>query len=332
VLRRLCIVATALLAAGTDLSASSLTFVREIPLTSAFHNVVGFDAGARGIVVADRDLPAVLLFDLNGRLVRSFSQPGSRHCEITAPEAVAFTPRGIAVWDQKRHHLLRFTSEGVCVADDTVMAYEVDRGALARGSGDFIAAGDTLSGPQCSMFSIVDTAPSVVRTCFHTAADQQRWLLYGRSYIAVRGSHTYFAVPYDSSVWHSEGLRSATLLPGSGEHIATVPVPANEAQIRSSRRLYYDYYATQTSVDGLAAVTAGVVVVTGSPHGPQRELTLTLIHDGGAREPAVTRLVDQAKGAYAAVVRGDGDRRVFVLLAHGSFPSTQYSVLMYETR
>src|SRR5438270_3675270 len=166
---------------------SSFVLVREVPLSGKFQNVLGFDVTSDGgIVVVDRDVPAISSFDRDGRLVRSYSHPGTRHCEITTPEAVTVTPRGIAVWDQKRHHLLRFTGDGVCVADDLVFDYEVDRGALARAGGGFVAGGDTLTGPQCALFSVAYAAPAKLKRCFYTVTDQARWMLYGRSYVASR--------------------------------------------------------------------------------------------------------------------------------------------------
>jgi hypothetical protein len=321
-------------AANAVAAEPSFVLLREVALSGKFQNVLGFDVTPDGgVVVVDRDAPAIVAFDKAGRLVRSYSHPGARHCEITTPEAVAVTPRGIAVWDQKRHHLMRFTAEGVCVADDVVLDYEIDRGALARVTGGFLAGGDTLTGPPCALFFVGDGSPAQLKSCFHTVADQARWLLYGRSYVASRADTVYFAVPYDSTVWTSNGLgRRAFPLRSSSGRIPQEAIPADERQIRSSRTRYYDFYESRRVVEGLAAVDRGVVLVTGSPDS-RRQVTMTLFRDDGSEGGATTTFsIDDPRGVYAVHARGDGRKRVYLLLAHGNFPSVRYSVRVYEIR
>jgi len=308
--------------------------LHDVPLSGKFQNVLGFDVTPDGgTVVVDRDAPAVSAFDSQGHLVRSYSSPGTRHCEITTPEAVAVTPRGIAVWDQKRHHFLRFTSNGVCVADDVVFDYEIDRGALTRVAGGFVAGGDTLTGRPCALFFIADAAPTQLKSCLHRVTDQARWLLYGRSFVATRANKSYFAVPYESTVWMSDGVtEAARSLRASTGRIAEEPIPADERQIRSSRTRYYEFYASKHVVEGLAAVDHGVVLVTASPAGSRRELTMTLIRDDGSEGGSTTLSTDGARGVYSTHVRGDGHDRVYLLIAHGAFPAVTYSVATYEIR
>jgi hypothetical protein len=320
-------------AAAAAAAEPSFALLREVPLPGKFQDVLGFDVTPDGgVVVVDRDAPAITSFDRDGHLVRSYSHPGTRHCEITSPEAVAVTPHGIAVWDQKRHHLIRFTQDGVCVADDVVLDYEVDRGALARVAGGFVAGGDTLEGSPCALLFIADTAPAQVKSCLHTVADQPRWLLFGRSYVATHTGTAYFAVPYESTVWMSRGLHEASALRASAGRIPQQPIPEDERQIRSTRSRYYDFYALRRVVEGLAATDRGVVLVTAQPSGSRREITMTLLRDDGTEAGATTLTADGARGVYSTHVRGDGRNRVYLLLAHGVFPAVNYSVAIYEIR
>lgn len=312
----------------------SFVLIHDVALAGKFQNILGFDLMPDGgVIVVDRDAPAISAFDKEGRLVRSYSQPGSRHCEVTTPEAVAVTPRGIAVWDQKRHHLLRFKADGVCVADDVVFDYEIDRGALTRVDRGFVAGGDTLTGSPCALFVIADAAPVQLKSCLHTVADKARWLLYGRSYVATRASTSYFAVPFESTVWMSNGLHGgAVSLRSSLGRLPQQPIPQDERQIRSTRTRYYDFYASGRVVEGLAAVDGGVVLVTASPAGSRREVTMTLLRDDGSEAGTSTVAVESARGAYATSVRGDGRNRVYLLLAQGVWPSVTYRVATYEIR
>ena len=322
-------------AAAASRDTAELVRLREFPLSGTFRHVQGFAVTPDGgIVVVDHEAPAVLQFDAQGALVRSFSHAGMRHCEISGPEAVAVSDERVVIWDQRRHHLLQFDRDGTCLADDAITTYEIDRGALSFAGGHLVAAGDTLVGADCAFFSIDPEQPREIDDCHQALGSTAMWLLYGRSYVAARPDRSYFAVPYQSLLWQA-GPRGGHAEPRKVDapSIRAVPLPENERQIRSTRKLYYDFYNAQTVIEGVAAVADGIVLVTGAPAGAKRKLLLAHYTDGSPSAGATAVVgIDNAPGAYAVHVRGDGKQRVHLLVARGTWPSLHYSVLVYELR
>ncbi|HEX3583991.1 MAG TPA: hypothetical protein VH087_19660, partial [Thermoanaerobaculia bacterium] len=112
--------------------ATTLTLYRRYPLHAPMRHAVAFDVGNNGrIVVADHDTPALLSFDAQGNVERSYSKAGAAYCQIGGPRAVALSNDGVVVWDGSRHHLLQFSWNGTCTADDVVPGWEAPAGSMA---------------------------------------------------------------------------------------------------------------------------------------------------------------------------------------------------------
>ena len=84
--------------------------------------------GDGDIVVADRRIKTVRLFDSSGRFRRTLGSAGSGPGEFQAPDLVGVTSGDtILVWDSQHFRITRFESEG-----DLASVHSLDMGVMAR--------------------------------------------------------------------------------------------------------------------------------------------------------------------------------------------------------
>jgi hypothetical protein len=327
------IIATFVLFFATAASAATLVLHRRYPLHAAMRHAVAFDVGENGrIVVADHDAPAVISFDAQGNVERSYSTAGSAHCQIGGPRAVAVSKNGIAVWDGSRYHLLQFSWDGTCTADDIAPGWEAPAGAIAISGETLFVAGDAAETP-CVFFSVDLRHPRSVRTCFDSLPEGSMSILYAREYVALRGDAVDFAVPYEAAIRESKHGHPAKSHPLSNLGLPRYSIPPNDLAIRSTRKLFFEFYNGQKLLEGIAGVKDGVVAVTRTPVSGKNRIDLNY-YPSGATAPAAaaTIVTEAATGAYNVSVRGDGGKYVYLLVAHGPWPGPQYEVLVYEVR
>lgn len=318
----------------TPARAATLALTGQYKLESLLRHAVSFDVvGSDRVVVADYDAPAIILFDARGARQRSFSRPGRAHCEIAGPRAVAASAQGIAVWDQQRHHLLQFDWDGTCSEDDVIVDWEIAAGAMTIRDHKLLVAGSVGESP-CVFFS-VDLRQPRLASCLYSVANEPILLLYAREFVTSGPRFNYFALPYESIIRRSNSgaMPPARALFVRGINLPKPILPANERQIRSTRKLFFEFYNAQQLIEGIAAVSDGFVVVTRTPSGPKYQVDLYYYVDGSTTPAAASTFATEAVvGAYPVNVRGDGGKHVYLLVAHGSWPSLRYEVMTYEIR
>jgi hypothetical protein len=326
-------IAAAVFLIATLASSATITLQRRYALHAAMRHAVAFDVGEDGrVVVADHDAPAVLSFDPQGNILRSYSHAGSAQCQIGGPRAVAISSEGIAVWDGTRHHLLRFTWDGTCTADDIVTGWEAPNGSMARKGDSLFVAGDAAETP-CVFFSVDLRHPGSVRTCFESLPNPAMSILYAREYVALSGASAEFAVPYEAAVHESQHGQPSRARALSNLALPVYSMPRNDIAIRSNRKLFFEFYNGQKLLEGIAGVTHGVVAVTRTPAAGKSRIDLSYYANGGSAPAATANVMTEpATGAYNVSVRGDGGRYVYLLVAHGTWPAPQYEMLVYEIR
>lgn len=327
------LIATVILLSATAAPAATITLSRRYALHAPLRHAVAFDIGENGrVVVADHDGPSLISFDVQGNVERSYSKAGSAHCEMGGPRAVSVSKNGIAVWDGARHHLLQFSWGATCTADDIVPGWEAPGGSIAISGETLFVAGDAAETP-CVFFSVDVRHPGNVRSCLDSLTDPSMAILYAREYVAMRGDAVYFALPYEAAIRESKHGQPAKTHTLSNLGLPSYSIPPNDLAIRSTRKLFFEFYNGQKLLDGIAAVAGGVVAVTRTPTGGKNRIDLSY-YPTGASVPAATATVmtESATGVYNVSVRGDGRTYVYLLVAHGTFPAPNYEVLVYEVR
>ena len=326
-------IATVIFLSATAAPAATITLSRRYALHAPMRHAVAFDIGENGrVVVADHDGPSVISFDAQGNVERSYSKAGSAHCQMGGPRAISVSKNGIAVWDEARHHLLQFSWDGTCTADDIAPAWEAPTGSIAISGETLFVAGDAAETP-CVFFSVDLRHPGNVRTCFDSLPDQAMSNVYAREYVAMRADAVYFALPYEAAILESKHGQPAKRQVLSNLGLPSYSIPPNDLAIRSTRKLFFEFYNGQKLLEGIAAVAGGVVAVTRTPAGGKNRIDLNYYPTGGSVPVATaTVMTESATGAYNVSVRGDGGKYVYLLLAHGAWPKPRYEVLVYEVR
>lgn len=313
--------------------AEELRLIARYPIQGEFRHIQGFDIDRDGsLLLVDREAPAVVRIDATGRRIASYSQPGKRYCEISAPTAVAATTDGFVLFDFARQHLLRFGPKGDCQSDDLLRTFQAT-GGLAMSGNRLIGGGSLMKlmpGERCVFFST--DAIGASPTCLLTIKDDKLWLLYGRRFIAASKTTAYYMVPYEPVLYISNGTAVARAVPLAGLGIPVATLPADELQIRMDRGRYFDFYNRQAVIEGVAATRVGVVVATRTP-GKEHRVDLRYFKDGSATASASASLmIAPVTGGYPVHIRGNGDDRVYVLIAKGTHPSLHYEALVYQIR
>lgn len=320
---------------GTDtLRAEELRQVARYPIEGVFRHIKGFDIDRHGnLLVVDTEAPAVVRIDPNSKRVESYSQPGKRHCEISGPAAVIAMMNGFVLFDWDRQHLLRFGPDGDCQSDVLLRTFQTD---VLTMTGGRIVGGGTLipkvRGERCIFFSTDIDASASSSKCLLNIKDDKLWLLYAREFVDASRTTAYYMTPYDPVLYVSNGTAAARAIPLRGLGVARATLPADELQIRMDRTKFYDFYNRQTVVEGVAATRAGVVVATRTP-GKEHQVHLRYFKDGSATASAATSLtMAPVTGAYPLHIRGNGEDRVYVLIAKGKHPSLRYEAVIYQIR
>ena len=329
----LVLIAFAILGAGT-VRAEELRQVARYPIEGSFRHIKGFDIDRDGnLLVVDTEAPAVVRVDPNGKFVDSYSQPGKKYCEISGPAAVIATMNGFVLFDWGRQHLLKFGPDGECVSDELLRTFQTD---VMTMSGGRILGGGTLMpkvrGERCIFFSTDIDASAASSKCLVNIKDDKLWLLYARQFVDASRTAAYYMTPYDPVLYVSNGTAPAKAIPLRGLGVARATLPANELQIRMDRTKFYDFYNAQTVVEGVAATRAGVVVATRTP-GKEHQVHLRYFKNGSATASATASLnMAPVTGAYPLHIRGNGEDRVYVLIAKGKHPSLRYEAVIYQLR
>jgi len=329
----LVVFAFAIFGAGT-LRAEELRLTARFPIQGLFRNIRGFDIDRRGnLLVVDSEAPLVVRIDASGNAIDSYSQPGKRYCEIAAPAAVIATMDGFVLFDWDRQHLMRFGREGECQSDDVLRTFQA--GALTTSGGRIVGGGSLMpkvKGERCVFFSTDFEASASSATCLLNIKDDKLWLLYARQFVDGSRTAAYYMTPYEPVLYVSNGTASAKAIPLAGLGVPRATLPANELQIRMDRTKFYDFYNGQTVIEGVAAARAGVVVATRTP-GKEHQVQLRYYKDGAATASAAASLnIAPVTGAFPLHIRGDGEDRVYVLVAKGKHPSLSYEVFVYQIR
>jgi hypothetical protein len=325
--------AFAVLGAGT-LRAEELRQIARYPIQGVFRHIKGFDIDRHGnLLVVDSEAPAVVRIDPIGKRIESYSQPGKQYCEISGPAAVFATMNGFVLFDWNRQHLLRFGPDGECQSDDLLRTFQA--GVLATSGGRIVGGGSLMpkiKGERCVFFSTDFEASASSATCHLNITDDKLWLLYSRQFVDGSRTAAYYMTPYEPVLYIANGTAAARAIPLRGLGVARATLPADELQIRMDRTKFYDFYNRQTVIEGVAATRAGVIVATRTP-GKEHQVHLRYFKDGSATASATTSLtIAPVTGAYPLHIRGNGDDRVYVLIAKGKHPSLSYEAVIYQIR
>lgn len=314
--------------------ATTIKLARRYPLQKKFGHILSFDVGSdRSIVVADYDQLALSRFDSHGAFARSYSRAGRGYCDFSGPRAIAFSGQGVVAWD-KRHQLLQFRPDGQCTTTNPMLNYEVFSGALLSDGKTFLGGGNLFEkGPQgqvCVFFKF-DEATMAQPRCLTWLRDARFHLLYARQYVARRGTSAWFMEAYspDLYTWNGGGIpaRRSTLQ----LNLPPPDFPSDERTVRATRDRFFDFYVHHQTVEGIAAVSGGVVVAVRTPSGAAQRLQLRYFADGSPTASAETAVdVPTPVGAYPFHVRAGPSNEVYVLAAHGTWPDLQYEVLVYN--
>ena len=313
-----------------------LRLLRRYALQAEFKHVLGFDITRGGeIIVVDYAKPAILRFDQFGKQQQSYSQSGRHYCEIAGPKAIAATSNGFMVWDQTKHTLLRFGVDGECESETLGKNFETPGGALAWAGNRTIGGGSLMKFPlgrRCVFFS-TDAQGTAEPSCLLWLDNDQLWLLYGREFVAATANTAYFMMPYEPVLYESSPPTSpARPIRLDGLTLPTPALPANYQSILSDRKRFFDFLASQSLVEGVAATAGGVVVATRTP-GKQHRIDLRYYRRGSRSATAKAFLIiDPPSGGFPLHIRGDGNKQVYLLIAKGTFPSLHYEALVYEVR
>lgn len=326
--------ALGILGAG-NLRAEDLRLIARYPIEGAFRHITGFDIDRHGnLLVADAETPAVVRINANGRRIGSYSQAGKRYCEISKPTAVAATTDGFVLFDFARQHLLRFGPNSECQSDDLLRTFQTD-GPLAMSGSRLVGGGSLMNkkpGERCVFFSTDSEATSSSVTCLLTITDDTLWLLYGREFVDASKATAYYMAPYEPVLYISNGTAVATAVSLQGLGVTGVALPADEREIRRDRAKFFDFYNRQAVIEGVAATRAGVVVATRTP-GKEHRVDLRYFKDGSATASAAASLtIAPVTGGYPVHIRGNGDDRVYLLIAKGQHPSLRYEAVVYQIR
>lgn len=328
-------VVTVLLCAATVADCATIALARRYPLRASIRHAVSFDIDRAGgqVVVADHDGPAILWFNANGDLVRTYAKHGTSLCQMGAPRAVAFARHGVVIYDSTRHHLLQFESDGACAADDVLPEWESPNGVMETKGDTLYVAGDDAAVGDCVFFTIDLRHPTHVRTCLGSLSDQRLIILFARQYLSLGADSVIYADPYEAVVRESRHGQPAETRTLGALDIPQYSIPANDIAIRSNRKLFFEFYNGKKVLEGVAAVTGGFVAVTRTPANGKNRIDLNYYARGASVPSATASLTtDAVTGVYPVSVRGDGKSSAYLLVAHGTWPAPQYEVYVYEMR